>query len=285
MMKLPSLTGSLRMGAVIGSPIRHSLSPAIMRRWADETGADMVYGALEIPANRLEPALRGLSAAGVRALNVTIPHKEAVLQYCTTLSDNARRAGAVNFLIQKGDGWHGENTDITGIIETLGEKLARAHHGVILGNGGAARAAMLAMELLGFSRITIIARRPENAQAVAGLASSQTRVVTKGWQEMDRLEEKPDCVFNATPIGMAGTPSIIWPETLFAGRPVVYDSVYAASGTELIARARDKVCVTLDGFDMLVAQARPCFARLSGMEPPQDWELAQTLRQHVRGTQ
>lgn len=129
---------------VIGHPIAHSKSPVIHRLFADQTGQDISYEAFDIRPEELDARLRELFREGVRGLNVTVPHKMAVVSLCTRLSSRAEAAGAVNTLVVRGDGSvEGDNTDGSGLVTDLRENLKvrlKDARILVLGAGGATRA-------------------------------------------------------------------------------------------------------------------------------------------------
>ena len=169
---------------VLGNPVRHSLSPAMHNAALAALGLNWVYLALPAPPERLEQVLDGLEAVGCRGLNVTIPHKQAVVSLVAELSPLARRLGAVNTLVPRaGGGWFGTNTDGEGFLAPLRSGAFGAWSGkraLVLGCGGSALAVVAGLVELGLDTIQVAGRQP--AALAAFLATCS------GWSEATRLE-------------------------------------------------------------------------------------------------
>ena len=112
--------------AVFGHPVAHSLSPRIHALFAKQAGLSLHYSAIDAAPAELAAALASFAAGGGRGANLTLPHKQAGLELCATLSERARAAGAVNTLTRNGDGWAGDNTDGIGLVRDLADQIGRA---------------------------------------------------------------------------------------------------------------------------------------------------------------
>jgi shikimate dehydrogenase len=280
MTTLPLITGAMKKGAVIGDPIGQSRSPSIMARWLGLTGIDGAYNAFHITPERLDDQLAHLHGLGYDGLNITLPHKQAVIRHCHTLSARAQSAGAVNLLIRSDKGWLGDNTDVEGLVGPLSVG-QQHHHALILGAGGAAGGAITACRMLGIGKIVVTARRIEAAEAIA---SRTQGVAAATWQEALAGRTRADLVINATPIGMWTDDAQTWPSGVYDNARTVFDMVYAKRQTMLISGAISRGLTVCDGFDMLVAQARGAFAAIFGKPAPQDNGLAALLRADVQQT-
>jgi 3-dehydroquinate dehydratase / shikimate dehydrogenase len=239
---------------VVARPSGHSVSPAIHNASFAAAGLDAVY--LPLEAESTEDFLTFADGMDVRGASVTIPFKVDLLGRVAADS-LAARAGAVNTIRREGRGWAGTNTDVAGLLGPLTERTAvRGQRAVILGAGGAARAAAVALADAG-ARVVVHARRPEAARAVA-------EAVGVGYAPMPPRPGSWDLLVNATPAGMHpdadGTP---WPGARFDGR-LVYDLVYNPQETRLLREARRAGCETLGGLEMLVAQAAGQFTFWTG---------------------
>lgn len=272
-----SIDGKTIVVGLIGWPIGHSYSPVMHNAAARALGLNLVYVPLPVAPDRLEEAMRGLPALGIRGVNVTVPHKEAVLSHLDAVYPAAQVIGAANTIVV-GDGQlTGFNTDWSGFLVDL-ESHRLALYGrdcLVIGAGGSARAVVYALLWRG-CRVTVASRRPEQSQQLAAELSKtfleSTPVSAIGIEEMVAAAEHLDSpiIINTTPLGMAGdlvdcTP---WPDD--APLPVgafIYDIVYNPSPTRLVARARSDGFRASNGIGMLVRQAAEAFEVLTGRRP------------------
>lgn len=256
--------------AVLGDPVRHSLSPAMHNAALAALGIDWVYLALPVPAAQLATVVQGLEAVGCHGLNVTIPHKQAVAGLCHDLSPLAQRVGAVNTLIpREGGGWIGTNTDVEGFLAPLREHSWQSKQAVVLGCGGSARAVVAALVELGFSRISVVGRRADSLEAFSHTCASwapQLATVLRHPGEAGLNLSQADLLVNTTPIGMAGCDCpLSEPElTSLAPQATVYDLIYVPRPTPLLRQASAHGCTSIDGLTMLVHQGAAALRLWSG---------------------
>lgn len=259
--------------ALLGWPVRHSLSPAMHNAAFRETGLDLVYLALPTPPDELPTVVRALGAVRAAGANVTVPHKETVLPCCDELSAEAALVGAVNTLSWNADGLVGDNTDAVGLAQVLREDLGlgASTATVVLGTGGAARATVVAIGRLG-GAVTVVGRRPDAAQQLADLAAAA------GSPEVDAVDvaeerwvraalERSDLVVNATPLGMDEERLPEPFHELHEGQ-IAYDLVYNPPETPFLRDARARGAEGHHGLGMLVAQAAASFRAWTGREAP-----------------
>lgn len=238
-----------------------------------EVGLDLVYLALPTPPAALGTVVTALGAVEAAGANVTVPHKETVVARCDDLTTEARLVGAVNTLCWTPDGLLGDNTDATGLGQVLGRDLGLPSPtpAVVLGTGGAARAAVVALGRLG-DPVTVVGRRPGAAQQLADLAA------TAGSPEIDAVDladlswvdaavRRARLVINATPLGMAGE-RLPDPFHRLGEGQVAYDLVYNPPDTPFLRDARSQGAEGHHGLGMLVAQAAASFRRWTGQEAP-----------------
>jgi len=253
--------GEVSVGAALyglaANPAGHSVSPAMHNAAFRAAGLDAVY----VPLQAVDAAdlFAFADAFGLAGASVTVPFKVDVLPYCTP-DAVAREVGAVNTLRRTASGWEGFNTDVAGLLAPLAGRVELAGlRATILGAGGAARAAAIALRRAG-AAVTIAARRPEQAHAVAadtGTAAGPLPPPPGSW----------DLLVNATPVGMyPAVDQTPLPDGPFDGR-LVYDLVYNPPETRLLREARAAGCATLGGLDMLVAQAVEQFRIWTGRTP------------------
>lgn len=251
---------------MIGSPVRHSLSPVLFNAAFDALGLDWVFVALEVGEGQATAALTGMRALGLAGMSVTMPHKTAVARAVDRLSADAEALQAVNCVVRIDGHLLGENTDGPGFLDSL-----RVDEGfdpmgrrcAVVGAGGAARAVVRALAEAGASSIAVVNRDAGRAAAAVALARGAGRVGAA-----DDIEGA-DLVVNATPLGMRGNDAVLPldPDRLAPGQLLV-DLVYHPPITPLLAEARQRGVTTVNGVGMLIHQAAHAFRRWTGEDPP-----------------
>jgi shikimate dehydrogenase len=260
-------TATTRVAGVIGTPIRHSLSPPIYNAAYDALGLDWCFVAFDVPDGRGEAAVQAVRALGLVGLSVTMPHKEAAARACDELSDDAAALGAVNSVrLDDQDRLLGDSTDGEGFRRAL---LEAGHdpagcRAVVLGAGGAARAVVLALGRVGAS-VEVAARRAEAAAIAAALAPGAVPI---GWDAVGDAVSEADLIVQATPIGMAADPRLPLDPAVLRPGQVVADLVYHPLETPLLAAARASGAAAVDGLGMLVHQAALQVEAWTGQEAP-----------------
>ncbi|NBR88349.1 MAG: shikimate dehydrogenase [Rhodobacteraceae bacterium] len=261
------------LAGVIGSPVAHSKSPRLHTHWLKVHGLQGHYIPMDIVSDDLETALRTLPKLGFVGVNVTIPHKEAVMKIADIITDRAALIGAANTLIFRKDGKiHADNTDGYGFIENLRQNAPdwdpKAGPAAVLGAGGAARAVVASLLDVGVPEILISNRTRARAEALAQDFGARLTVVE--WVQAGNMLEDASTIVNTTSLGMVGKPELRVPlDGLRAGQ-VVNDLVYAPLQTRLLREAQDMGCTVVDGLGMLLHQAVPAFERWFGVRPEVD---------------
>jgi shikimate dehydrogenase len=263
-MTRPAISGATRLAAVIGSPVRHSLSPAIHNAAFAAAGLDWVYVALEVPPGHAPGAFEGMRSLGIAGLSVTMPHKDAAFAAVDSHSVAALKMRAVN-CVQLVDGLLvGHNTDGDGFVDSLRLDAGTDPGGmraVVVGAGGAARSVVEALGRAGVSDLAVVNRTAERAREAVQLAGSVGRVGS--WQDV----RDADLVVNATSVGLGGAGLAIPAEYLRSGQ-VVADLVYHPLETPLLLAAKGVGAHVVDGLGMLVHQAARQFQLWTGIEAP-----------------
>lgn len=292
----PMITGKAKLVGVIGFPIEHSLSPSMHNAALAKGGFDAVYVPIEVAPDDLERVVLGLKAAGFVGINVTIPHKVAVMQFVDEVSPEAALVGAVNTLHFVDGKIKGYNTDGIGFLQSL------THAGVnprdcvvtIFGAGGAARPIALHLASAGARHVYIVNRSFDKATALAravnarhsALASERGRGSLPDVAEPVKWDDNrvgacvlsSNLVVNATPLGMSSYAPDQSPmdESWFHPGLVVYDTVYNPLETRLLADARAHGCRVISGVEMLVRQGAEAFRIWFG-EPPDISAMRETV--------
>lgn len=261
------------IAGVMGWPARQSLSPRLHGFWLKEHGIDGAFVPLPTRPEDFSTALHGLRLAGFRGVNITVPHKEAAFALADWLDPVARAAGAVNLLVFRDGGTEGFNTDVFGLAasltEALGEGALRGRQAVLLGAGGASRAAVLALDGLGASKIRILNRHQGRGEALASALARvvKTKLSAGGLEDWSKAACDAALVVNATSAGMKGTSTLDLDLAALPKDSAVCDIVYNPLETDLLKRARRAGLRTVDGLGMLMHQAVPSFAAFFGVTP------------------
>ena len=258
--------GSSAFVGILGWPLEHTLSPVIHNVAFRRTALDWTYLSWPVEPQLLGDAVRGLRALGAVGANVTMPHKEAVVEHLDELSGDAREVGAVNTIQRLGPRLVGHNTDVDGFTEFLSGDAGfdvAGKDALVLGSGGAARAVVRALGSLGAARVTVAGRDPEKAGAVAGLSGVAGGAA---WDDAPKLAHDADLVVNATPLGMDG--ELALPGARFREGQCVVDLIYTPPSTPLVEAARAAGAEAWGGLGMLVRQAAASFTIWTGQAAP-----------------
>lgn len=264
--------------AVIGHPIAHSKSPLIHNYWIKKHGLSGAYEAIDIAPDSLKEGVQKLIDEGYAGFNVTIPHKESMLDLCETLDANAEICGAVNTVEIIDGKLHGHNTDSFGFLTNI-----KTHHpafdfedcpAVVLGAGGAARAIVSGLVGHRVPEIILINRTREKADQIAediGLGTDLVEVMD--WEERHDALKWANLLVNTTALGMEGQAPLDINLDELDGEALVTDIVYKPLETDLLKTAKARGNPIVTGIGMLLHQARPAFHKWYGVMPDVDEEL------------
>lgn len=271
-----NITGNTQLIGLIGWPVSHSRSPALHNAAAAALGLDWAYVPLPVRPDDLTTAVSALPALGFRGVNVTVPHKQAVIPLLAELDEGAAALGAVNTILVGTNGrLTGYNTDWTGFQADLAEQgvVVNGRTCLVLGAGGSARAVVYALARLG-GRVQVLARRPEQAaQLAADLQPHLTNSLLRErpLTDLPRIAAQTEAplIVNTTPLGMTPhTDQSIWPDALpMPPGSFVYDLVYNPARTKLMAQAEAAGCQASNGLGMLLHQGAQAFALWTGQQP------------------
>lgn len=254
--------------AVIGHPIGHSKSPLIHRLFAQATGQDIAYTAIEAPLDGFNETVLGFQAEGGRGVNVTLPFKLQAFEIATDPSERARLAGAANCLKFEGASILADNFDGVGLVRDLQHNLGCPLGGkrvLLLGAGGATRGALLPMAAEQPALLSIANRTADKAHALRHDFAGHTALQTGGYETL--AGQSFDVVINATSTGLTQD-ALPLPTGLFAPGAIAYDMVYGKGLTPFLKQAQAAgVGRVADGVGMLVEQAAEAFAWWRGVRP------------------
>lgn len=261
----------MRTYCVIGDPVSHSLSPAMHNAAFKALCLDCVYIAYRVPSDELEASLASLRSIKIYGFNVTIPHKTTVMQYMDRVDDNARKAGAVNTVMNFDDKFKGFNTDIEGFIRPLlnrGIDL-KGISVLLFGAGGTARAVVSALSSFSSISNLVIANRTRNkAIELAGIGEKQG--LTCSVAELDNVKvmaKNFNLIINSTSVGLLSNQSILDSADIDSNS-VVYDLVYRPVLTKLLENARQRGATIIYGYEMLLEQGALAFEIWTGLKAP-----------------
>ena len=254
---------------IIGDPIGHTLSPLMHGIFGERTGTELTYTPYHVRSAGLEEAIRGARALGIRGMNVTVPHKSAVIPYLSSVDPAAERIGAVNTLVTEENGYRGYNTDASGLkraLEAAGTVLAGAHV-VILGAGGAARAAVCMCASEGAAEVLIINRTADKAKQLAAevnAACAVTSVSAAAMEEFldaDRQNGVKYLAIQCTSVGLAphDDASPVTDPAFFERLCFAVDLIYRPYRTAFLKRASAAGVPVLNGLSMLLYQGADAY--------------------------
>ncbi len=264
------ISGRTGLVCVLGHPVGHSLSPRIHNAAFRSQGLDLVYMAFDVAPSALPAAIHGLLALGLRGANLTIPHKEAVLDLVDAVDGTAARIGAVNTLVNDQGRLVGYNTDASGFsraLRSLRPEGARGLTCYVAGAGGAARAVVAALADDGAREIRVCNRTPERAVALCSESGwGVSRCVAVPAERAAEAAQSSDLIVNATSVGL--DPSVkesAVPVDIVHSHHIVVDLVYGAGPTMLVREAKARGANAVDGKEMLVMQAAESYALWTGL--------------------
>lgn len=263
----------LKKAAILGHPVRHSLSPMIHDYWIKAHGLSGTYETIDVLPEDLVSSVRKIFDDGYTGFNVTLPHKEAVMDCCDVVDDTARLIGAVNTLSLSQGRIVGSNTDAKGFIANLREQYPgwdpSAGAALVLGAGGAARAVIYGLQQAGVKDIILCNRTRARAEKIT---DSFVNLTIMDWEDRNNAAQAASLIVNTTSLGMAGKDHLVLDLPSGPGC-VAYDIVYRPLMTEFLVQAQQKGLPFVTGLGMLLHQARFSFEAWFGILPDIDTVL------------
>ena len=261
------------LAGVIGSPIAHSKSPQLHHHWLKTLDLPGHYIPMDVATKDLEEVIRTLPKMGFVGVNITVPHKETVMNIADMITDRATLIGAANTLIFRKDGKiHADNTDGYGFLENLRTSAPNWNPkdgpAAVLGAGGAARAVVASLSDAGVPVIFLSNRTRVRAEKLKDDFGKRIEVID--WVQAGNMLDDASLLVNTTSLGMLNKPELRVPLDGLTPDMLVTDLVYNPLKTELLKHADEVGCTTVDGLGMLIYQAVPAFERWFGHRPVVD---------------
>lgn len=269
------LTGKTRVLGIFGDPVAHSLSPVMQNQALQQAGINAVYVPFHVPAEQLPQAVAAIRSLGLWGVNVTVPHKEAVFSLLDDIDPAARLIGAVNTIVNRQGRLIGYNTDGLGFLRSLAEDLQFIPKGqriLLLGAGGACRAALVSLCQAGVSWVGIANRTRNRAET---LVQEFERIFPEvrfehfgiEKEELRRATESIDLLANTSAVGLKGEVFVEIPWEDLSKEIAIYDMVYSKTGTPLLQQAMSRGHRASGGLGMLAGQGEEAFTLWTGDKP------------------
>ncbi len=285
-----TIRGTTGILGIFGDPVAHSLSPAMQNAALRQCGIDAVYVPFHVRPQRLEGAVAAVRSLDIRGVNVTVPHKEEICRYLDAIDAEARLIGAVNTIVNRQGTLTGYNTDGLGLLRSLEEDFGFRPEGrriLLLGAGGACRAALVALARAGAAWIGVANRTRSRADALVrefekklvGTSFASFASLNLQAEALAAVLPDADLVVNTSSVGLKGEAFAALPLDALNPRASVYDMVYLPGGTPLLRTARERGHRAADGSGMLAAQGEEAFRLWTGVSPPAGQMRAAVLRE------
>ena len=272
------MTDAIRLG-IFGWPVAHSKSPQMHESAASALGIELRYERFEVAPDELADAVERKHEAGIDGYNLTVPHKEAIMALIDEVAPAARAIGAVNTVVRVDGRYIGHNTDAPGLVRSLEEAGVQVGDArvVVVGAGGAARAAVVGLANAGASEITVLSRRPEQSEALVSslgphvecpLDAAPLSEASWSFETATLLVQATSATLESNPGAVAFAAAL--PIDALPAEAAVVDMVYKPLKTSVLARAEERGLSIVDGLGMLLHQGAIAFEMWTGFEPPLD---------------
>ena len=275
-MKNRVVSGTTKICGLIGDPVEHTMSPVMHNAAFEKAGLDYLYVPFRVQEAELSQAIAGMRALNMKGLNVTIPHKVAVLQFMDKLDPLAEKIGAVNTIVNDDGVLTGYNTDGAGLLQALLERGVEpaGKNIVILGAGGASRAISFTLadrggHLVILNRLLELDWAKELADRISQIFTREVAALELNRENLAGVLGKADILVNATSVGMSpNTDQTLVDSDLLGRGLIVFDIVYNPIKTRLLREAEAAGAETISGLDMLVWQGALAFEKWTGQKAP-----------------
>jgi len=272
------IDGKTEKVGLLGYPVSHSFSPPMHNAAFSFFKMNYVYTAFNVNPANIKDAVRGLSALGFIGVNVTVPHKEAVIPFIDILSEEARTIGAVNTIKIVDGRYEGYNTDAYGFSAAIKKAFSTKLSGkkiFVIGAGGGAKAVVTRCAVEGAQKVVVTDIAPEKAKDLIlhisdNLDDACAQYVKAGSEEMKEALSEANIVVNATPLGMKKDDPLPVDASLFKKGQKVFDLIYNPLKTKLMTEGEKRGCIVSNGLMMLLYQGMKSFEIWTGKKPPED---------------
>ena len=277
--------------AILGYPIKHSLSPKIHNYWLKEMKINGKYTAIKTPIKNLEKTIKNLSNKGYKGLNLTIPLKEEALKYINSKNKIVDIIGAANVLIFSKKGHvKGKNTDVYGFKKSILKlvKNKRKEIAIVIGSGGAARAIVYVLIQMNYKKIIIYNRTKKNAEIIKKdllkkhSSKLQTKINCENLKKIKNNIKKTNLLINTTPMGMKNFPNLNIDIKDLRRDAAVFDLIYNPLETKLIKESNKRGIKNTNGLDMLIYQAQKSFFYWLNKTPKITEKLKKILEKEIK---
>ncbi len=248
---------------ILGHPLGHSLSPVMFAALLPDVAPGSGYSTFDVSPADLPRFMAAAETVGIKGMSVTIPHKQAILPYMSTLSNSVAAIGASNCIVYATDGWHAHNTDASAFCDSLVCRRLQPASAMVLGSGGAALAVIYALRQLGVLDIAVASRNIAHLNRDAFFANVE--LLPYGSELVQRAFVS-ELIVNATPLGMAPLGGGLPLAEGFCAGQTVYDLVYNPRPTRLLQLAARAGATTIDGLEMLARQASCALFHFTGAQ-------------------
>jgi len=277
-----SHTDNIKKAAVLGFPVRHSKSPLIQNYWIEKLGVSGQYDAHEVhPELFTKERLLEFVDEGYCGFNLTIPLKELGMDVCDAVDETAKKIGAVNVIHVADRKLIGTNTDSFGFIRSIKEQVPdydfKARPAMVMGAGGAARAAVHGLLEEGVPEIRVFNRTMNRAEDLAHHCIDPSRVQVHEWSRRNAKAGNSGLIINTTPLGMKRWEPLVMDFRQLPQDAIAYDMIYSPLQTRFLEDAEKAGLQTISGIHMLLQQARPAFKLWFGKMPEVDEELLELV--------
>ena len=277
--------------AILGYPIKHTLSPKMHNYWLKELGISGKYEAIKTPIKNFKKTIKKLCNEGYKGVNLTLPLKEEALKYLNKKDRIVDFIGATNVLIfLKQNVIEGKNTDVYGFKKSLIKlvKNKKRKTAIIIGSGGAARAVLCALIEMRYKKIIIFNRTKKNAEKIKKdflknfTTNLETKITYDDLKSIKKNIEKTDLLINTTPMGMKGFPNLDINIQKLRTNATVFDLIYNPLETKLIKDSKKKGIKSINGLDMLMYQAQRSFYYWLNKTPKVTKKLKKILEKEIK---